>query len=482
MNFILNGFHDSNLKPIPAKLISDYKPVHCFIIDNDYKTVLSALPGVTSLHFKDISLGFYPVNWLDIEPLDSMLLNKLDNCEVTVLRMMERMEPYIGTINYPKRKELYLKHVRYWNHIIKTYQISCFISGNIPHENYDYVIYCLCKVYGIKTLFFHQTIPDFIIPLDQIHPFFPELEKEYKKLRTEYVNCSIDEIELGDRAQHVFNSQVMPGYNPTPVYMKKTGLTKHISGKLILFGKSILKLFKISNYKKISDISLLRIFLNRMINRLLFIKDYRYKRFYESRCKVPDLSKNYIYLTLHLQPELSTCPLAGVFVEQLLIAQMISHSVPPDFLIYVKENPKQKSWGRTLNFYREMAKLPNVVLVSRKFDTYKLIQNCKAIATATGTAGWEGLFRQKPVIMFGEFYYQYADGVFRIQTINDLKNAIEQIVNQKVIPELKSTKLYLKAFEKLTLPGYYNNVYYQKSIYDPMNTERIYSYIKNKIE
>ena len=483
MNFILNGFHDIQVKPISQKLIIDFQPKACFIIDNSYKHNYDiARNYLTVHHFKDITLGNYGINWIEIDPLDRELLEKLAPCESIVLKMLDRLEPHIGKLDYGKRKDLFLKHVRYWSHIINRHKISHFISANIPHENYDYVIYCLCKLKNIKTIFLHQTIPDFVMRLTQITPFFPEMEEEFLKLQEKFIHTKLDDIILGERAQKVYDSQVNPGSKPSPVYMKKKTLRSKLVLKLQGLFKKFKKLFSIRFYRKATDSSLFRILLFRVfIKPFQFMSDFRYRRFYEFRCAKPDVNLPFIYLPLHLQPELSTVPLAGVFSNQLLIVQLLSQNLPKEFKIYIKENPKQSCWGRTLNFYRELVKIPNVTLVSRRYDTYKLINNCQAIATATGTAGWEGLFRGKPVLMFGDFYYQYADGVFKIRSKDDIKSAIGMIQTEGNIPTKKMMKIYLKAFENITSPGYYNSVYYQRSIENPNNAELLYKFLTELI-
>ena len=59
--------------------------------------------------------------------------------------------------------------------------------------------------------------------------------------------------------------------------------------------------------------------------------------------------------------------------------------------------------------------------------TLELIAKSRAVATITGTAGWEALQMGKPVICFGYAWYRSFPGVFRwdglgIQTISDALN------------------------------------------------------------
>ena len=49
------------------------------------------------------------------------------------------------------------------------------------------------------------------------------------------------------------------------------------------------------------------------------------------------------------------------------------------------------------------------------------------MATITGTAGWEALFRGKPSIVFGRAFYRGAPGVIAVDRHGDLKAALEQV-------------------------------------------------------
>ena len=137
--------------------------------------------------------------------------------------------------------------------------------------------------------------------------------------------------------------------------------------------------------------------------------------------------------------------------------------MPKGYLIYVKENPKQTSLLRSRRYYDRIIKHQNVRIVSRKTNTYDLIACCQAVATATGTAGWEALFRGKPVIMFGHNFYQYAPGVCQVESLEDAKAAIDFIKEAKNQPTDKQMKAFLKAFEQTTIPGYVDPHYCQAS-------------------
>jgi hypothetical protein len=92
-----------------------------------------------------------------------------------------------------------------------------------------------------------------------------------------------------------------------------------------------------------------------------------------------------------------------VFGDQTLIVDMLAKTLPKDWKLYVKEHPWQLQpfgWGemqRTQEFYDTIAGYPNVVLVSRDVETSELVSGSKAVATVTGSVGWDALCRNSGV-------------------------------------------------------------------------------------
>jgi hypothetical protein len=123
-------------------------------------------------------------------------------------------------------------------------------------------------------------------------------------------------------------------------------------------------------------------------------------------------------------------------------------------LIYVKEHPKESSWlSRDVEYYRELLSIPRVRLVARYMDTFALRERCVAVATGTGSVGFEALFRGKPVFMFGHRFYQYARGAYHIRTANDLRHAVEEVFLKGKTPSLMECRLYLKAMDETCVHG-----------------------------
>lgn len=148
--------------------------------------------------------------------------------------------------------------------------------------------------------------------------------------------------------------------------------------------------------------------------------------------------------------------MGGIFVNQELIVQMLNYVLPKNIMIYVKEHPVTSNALRSISFYKSLLISPRIFFVRRNFSSHQLIQHSMAVATATGTAGWEALTMQKPILMFGYDFYKFARGVFPINSIDSCKSAIDKIVRIKYTPSLAELYTFYKAMEDVFVDGYVN--------------------------
>ena len=92
-------------------------------------------------------------------------------------------------------------------------------------------------------------------------------------------------------------------------------------------------------------------------------------------------------------------------------------------------------------------------------NSYKLISKSLAVATITGTAGWEAFVNKKPVLMFGSYFYQDAPGVFKVETAEESRDAISRILSGQTEIKDNMVTAFLKAVNDLSFPGWVDNRY-----------------------
>jgi hypothetical protein len=150
--------------------------------------------------------------------------------------------------------------------------------------------------------------------------------------------------------------------------------------------------------------------------------------------------ENYIYFALHFQAEATTIALANDYLAQNKAIKKLHDILPHNFKLIIKEHPAQADfYHRDEWFNKELKYLNKIIITNVNDDNFKLIRASKAIATLTGTIGFEALREGKPVITFGLAWYNFLPGVFKWH-----KNLnINKILKYKVDVDLINNKMRL---------------------------------------
>jgi len=109
-----------------------------------------------------------------------------------------------------------------------------------------------------------------------------------------------------------------------------------------------------------------------------------------------------------------------------------------------------------LNFeIQSLAIESNYIHMLFKVETsnFDLVDNSKAVATVTGTTGWEAVIRGKPTLVFGHAWYKDCEGASYILSEKDCREAISRI-NRGYAVNKDLVKLFLYALEKVAIKGY----------------------------
>jgi hypothetical protein len=129
---------------------------------------------------------------------------------------------------------------------------------------------------------------------------------------------------------------------------------------------------------------------------------------------------------LMAQPEASTLLHAPFYVDQPALIRNIAQSLPVDDKLYVKEHVGSLG-TRPLSFYREIKSIPNVRLLSPFEDVPRLIRLSSGVITITSTMGWEALLYEKPCVVFGETFYDFFEGIAKIESITQLPAILQSL-------------------------------------------------------
>jgi hypothetical protein len=118
----------------------------------------------------------------------------------------------------------------------------------------------------------------------------------------------------------------------------------------------------------------------------------------------PVAGERYVLFPIHFQPEASTLVRAPYFLDQPALIQQIALSLPVGYRLYVKEHYTNRG-RRDAGYYQRICSIHGVRLISPTANSWELIRNASAVAVITSTMGWEGILFEKPVVVFGQSFY-----------------------------------------------------------------------------
>ena len=146
--------------------------------------------------------------------------------------------------------------------------------------------------------------------------------------------------------------------------------------------------------------------------------------------KLPKSGEGYFLYPLHFHPEASTSVLAKHFNNEYELIRNIAFSLPHGFKLYVKDHISAYGFP-SLAFYNRLKLLPNIVLLSPFEDTKSLIKGSTAVLTLTSTVGYEALILEKPVIVFGNVFYDFHKLCYKCNSYDKISGLLSFIISSE---------------------------------------------------
>lgn len=122
----------------------------------------------------------------------------------------------------------------------------------------------------------------------------------------------------------------------------------------------------------------------------------------DSMTRLSDLSdREFVFFPLHTEPELAFGLISPEFFFQLAAISALSRDLPAGVTLAVKESITGVG-RRPDNFYAQILEHKNVVMLHLLDHGHEVVRKAKAVATISGTAGFEAAVQGVPVISFGQ--------------------------------------------------------------------------------
>ncbi|GGG25371.1 hypothetical protein [Pontibacter amylolyticus] len=388
------------------------------------------------------------------------------------MKMMDRLDSG-DAFSYNERKSFLIKMLNYAHNVYFTFRPELAVFTEVPHHAAQYILYVVLKRYGVKTLMFK---PIFVGEL-RLLIYGDIYDNPFDTLNAFSLNTGPSESELASIKQYIAKLRGDYGAGIPEYMMKQQKTSGYVSTiyktffHLLRQGsvKNLLDRAKTTNVLKLKDKRLEESLPSRADLYWIKLKGLKKKRelrheYRKLSIERPNLDVPFVFFPLHYQPERTTSPDGGVYVDQFLAISLLRKILPNEVKIYVKEHTSQfhpkmdGHLGRSVYQYYEIKELYNVELISDSLQSFELIDKSICVATVTGTIGIEAVARKKAALIFGPgCWYRSLKGTFFIDDEESLKVATKKIFEGMVIEEQDLLdfliKLHTITFKGKLTPG-----------------------------
>lgn len=448
---------------------SQWQPVLWTGAVTDKAAVTSMDPATVFLAGPDAALALPKAAW-PLPALDAQLLAALASDESIALHMMDRMDPACGNgFSHDARRRHYHTLLRYWLGALDALRPDLIVFSISPHIVFDYVLLALARYRGIPTLMFERPgLPGWVFPMEDFRQGSSRLRAALRQAPKVQVDNIPDAFRAWLLASASGQAAVPANFQRKLERYKLSSSAKMPSLFRALtheFKRAIVLLRRTGLHPATNSYLRSQYFphghcgpLETLVSRLKGVFAKRHlMRFHDALAR-KDNAEQYILLALHYQPERATVPMGGQFGDQTLIIDLLAKSLPAGWKLFVKEHPWQlQSFGRgevqrTEEFYAFISANPNVVLLPRDAATATLVRGARAVATVTGSVGWDALCSGVPVLLFGAAWYRDCAGVFNIAGRADVTAALDAIEAGNK-PDLADIAGFCNALAQVCVPG-----------------------------
>jgi hypothetical protein len=324
-----------------------------------------------------------------------------------------KTDPYRSCFNYlPYLQESLLRTAD----VLSAAKPDYLVFSSTPHDLEAWLVFLHASSKGLPVYVVCQTELPWRVFFKEIRPeprlgyridsYFPKRDLPRQK------TVAGTSVELSAGAQEYISAKRNNYKLAEPEYMKKqkAGKSKDAAARIDKLKKRFEARNQPKNRQSASNI-------DREITKLL--DRYRASRLRRSlsRHAIKTLPEGkFVCLFLHFQPERTSIPEGGRFSSQISAIAALRSQLPDDWSLLVKEHPsmfllKSKRPFRHPDFYALVANMHGTYLLDETYPSFDLIDKAEAVATLTGTVGFEALCRGCVAITLGDAAYRGYPGV-----------------------------------------------------------------------
>ena len=400
---------------------------------------------------------------------DFFLSDEYSTAKNLCLKMMDRLDDS-STFSRLDR-EVWFHNVCLWtlNHFLQ-HPPDALIMSEAPHNHAQYAVFEICKYLKIPILKFTAYTPipcltasiwkdnKYIkIPLageinnlDTDCKLKPELQLAFKK----YLDATFERLISRRKGEAPLHLALLQSRSTSFSFRLNTwiGLLKD-SFRFIKYPS---RWFKLNSYRGTNPFKLfplLVIIATRLRKTSLKME---LKKFIDLETAMKN--ESYIYYPLHYEPERTTNPDGGIYQDQLINIILLRKYLPSSVKIVVKEHPAQFMAartgyrGRSPLFYRQLKNISGLIFLPPEARSDELIENSMAVATISGTVGFEASCTKKKCILFGETWFKGMPNCYDFSQLP----SFEEFIEYKVSDRYEIEEYFKNEIEQYGFPGFQN--------------------------
>ena len=380
-------------------------------------------------------------------------LRAKDRC----LKMMDRIDLY-GQLSRIDREVYFNKLSMIFISAIEKESPKALIMAEAPHSHAQYLLYEVCKYFGLEIAWFNNWMIGPIMNLQDMRTM--ELVKKSnnsQKNNIEKYYHLVDEYILN--FQKKWSGEFEHKYMTDQINSLKT------INRIKDFFKNGLESWIRQSYRNLRD-KILREY--NPINPYHFgiftqlrIKKKKAKNLFKSN-KIFSTDKlpegDYVFFALHYEHERNTNPDGGIYHEQLIALQRLRNFLPKTITIVTKEHPTQiyheerGPRGRSPLIYDLISNIAGVTLIKYDIDSTYIQKNALLTASITGTASLEAAINGKKSIIFGNAWFKGCPNVYEF---NELR-CYDFIINQEIRRVDEINKFFKDQMKDYCIPANQN--------------------------
>ena len=331
------------------------------------------------------------------------------------------------------------------------------VISESPSDLFNAIVYYFCQLNKVPYLGIMASRFKDRIEVYDLETTCSKYEKTFREINND--NISNEEKQFAKNFIEKFVShQELPSYiGSEKVYFSHFGFVKHYIKRIRELFRPRFQYFLNRRHFRKLDYESEAIFKNGFL--ALFKAEQRKFRILSqksifSRLKNLNNNQRFFLFPLHFQPESSVSVWATYYNDQLNTIKNIAFALPLPYKLYVKEHPTAVG-TKPRSFYKELKKLPNVVLISLHENVENLIKKSSGVITLTNTIGIEAALVGKPVYVLGNVFYSYHPLCRKVKNFEELKSKIEEdLVNKPSVDNLEDINYrFITSYFRNTIKG-----------------------------